>query len=64
MSDQSAAINTNAQGPAEAEQDGTRVRQYSIRDQVEADRYAASRAAHARGSTGLRFLKVKPPGAV
>jgi len=64
MADQSGNINTNAQSPAEASQDGTTVKMPSISEQIEADRYAASRAAHARKSTGLKFFKVKPPGAV
>jgi len=64
MADKSADINTNAHSPAEASQDGTTVKMPSISEQIEADRYAASRAAHARRSTGLTFFKVKPPGAV
>jgi len=64
MSDNSAAINTNAQSPAEVEQDGTRAKAHPINDQIAADRYAATRAAHARNSTGLRFNKIVPPGSV
>ena len=62
--DQSATIATNAQSPAEVSQDGTTVKMPAVADQIDADRYAATRAAHARGSTGLRFKIVVPPGSV
>ena len=64
MSDQSAAINNNAQGPASAEQDGTKVTAHSIADQIAADRYAATRTAQSNKRTGLRLFKVIPPGSV
>ncbi len=62
--DQSATIAANAQSPAEVSQDGTTVKMPPVGEQIEADRYAASRAAHARGSTGLRFNKIVPPGSI
>lgn len=56
------ALETNAQGPAQVEQDGTRVSQHSLKDQIEADRYLDGKAAASRKSTGLRFFKLVPPG--
>ena len=46
------------------EQDGTRVKQHPIPDQMAADRYKATQTAHGRKSTGLRFFKIVPPGSV
>ena len=62
--DKSVDINTNAQSPAEVSQDGTTVKMPPVADQIAADRYAATRAAHARKSTGLRFHKIVPPGSI
>jgi len=55
-------IRENAQGPAEAKGDSVSVRQHDLKDQVEADRYLASKEAMRQGR-GFRVTKVVPPGA-
>ncbi len=57
------AIEKNAQGPQSAKGDLGEVRQHSLKDQVEADRYLASRKARAKPTQALRFSKLTPPGA-
>ncbi len=57
------AIRENASGPASASGDSVSVSQHSLKDQIEADRYLASRAAVSRRHRGLRFSRVVPPGA-
>ena len=57
------AIREAAQQPAEASVDGQTVRQQPLPDQIEADRYLASKAAAKQG-LGVRLTKVVPPGAV
>lgn len=64
MSDLEDTILENASGPAEASGDSGSVKQHSLRDQIEADRYLASKAAAANAThRGLRFNKIVPPGA-
>lgn len=58
------AIIENATGPARASVDGQSMDQHSLRDQIEADRYLASKAAVAGKKRGLVFSKLKPPGTV
>lgn len=55
-------IRENAQGPAEAHGDSGGVKQHSLKDQIEADRYLASKQAAKMKSRGLRFSKLSPPG--
>jgi len=55
-------IRENAQGPSEAKGDSVSVRQHDLKDQVEADRYLASKEAVRQGR-GFRVTKVVPPGA-
>lgn len=57
------AIRENAQGPAEAHGDSGGVKQHSLKDQIEVDRYLASKEAAKSKSRGLRFSKMAPPGA-
>ena len=59
-------IVTNAQGPAEAQADGVRMRQHRLGEQIEADRYAkaAEGIAGNTKSMGLWFARIKPPGAI
>ncbi|MFV0446412.1 MAG: hypothetical protein ACK5Q5_22800 [Planctomycetaceae bacterium] len=57
------AIRENAQGPAEAHGDSGGVKQHSLKDQIEADRFLASKQAMKSKSRGVRFSKVRPPGA-
>ncbi|MCX7428036.1 MAG: hypothetical protein NTW96_20710 [Planctomycetia bacterium] len=53
----------NAQGPAKAAGDAGSVEQHKLTEQIEADRYLASKAAAKSKSRGLRFNKLVPPGA-
>jgi len=54
-------IRENAQGPAEARGDSVSMRQHDLKDQVEADRYLASKDAVRQGR-GFRLTKLVPPG--
>ena len=56
-------IRENAQGPAEAHGDAGGVKQHSLKDQIEADRFLASKQAVKSKSRGVRFTKLSPPGA-
>jgi hypothetical protein len=57
------AIKENAQGPKRAQGDAGSVEQHDLKDQIEADRYLASKEASKKG-LGVRMTKVVPPGAV
>ncbi|MCL4742271.1 MAG: hypothetical protein KJZ54_08715 [Phycisphaerales bacterium] len=57
------AIKDNAAGPAKAAVDGQSVEQHSLRDQIDADRYLASKEAVRRKDRGLRLTRLIPPGA-
>ncbi len=57
------AIKENAQGPKRAQGDAGSVEQHDLKDQIEADRYLASKDAAKKG-LGVRMTKVVPPGAV
>ena len=52
----------NAQGPARVKGDSSEVQQHSLRDQIAADKYLASKEATRRG-LGAIFKKLVPPGA-
>lgn len=56
------SIRENAQGPAEAHGDSGGMKQHPIPDQIEADRYLASKQAVKSKSRGVRFTKIAPPG--
>ena len=56
-------IRDNAAGPAKATGDTGSVEQHKLKDQIEADRYLASKEASKKG-LGMRMTKVIPPGAV
>ncbi len=57
------AIEQNAQGPKKAQGDVGSVEQHSLPDQIEADRYLASKRAMQSKSKGFRLTKLVPPGA-
>ena len=57
------AIRENAQGPKRAQGDSGSVEQHPLPEQIEADRYLASKEA-ARKGLGIRMTKVVPPGAL
>ena len=56
------AIRDNAAGPAKAAGDSGSVEQHPLKDQIEADRYLASKAAARSKRRGLAFNKLVPPG--
>jgi hypothetical protein len=56
-------IRENAEGPAKASGDAGSVEQHPLPDQIEADRYLASKEAAKQPRRGLRFNKLVPPGA-
>ncbi len=65
MSDESIeqSIRDNAAGPAEAHGDSGGMKQHSLKDQIEADRYLASKEAAKKKHRGLRLSRISPPGA-
>lgn len=57
------AIKSNAEGPESAEADGVRVKQHSLRDQIEADKYLAGKeAVTSNPAKALSRVKIVPPG--
>lgn len=56
------AIEQNAKGPAKASGDAGSVEQHRLDEQIEADRYLASKEAIKSKKRGLRFNKLIPPG--
>lgn len=52
----------NAQGPAKASGDAGSVEQHKLSEQIEADRYLASKEATKSKRRGLAFNKLVPPG--
>ena len=57
------AIREHAEGPAKASGDAGSVEQHKLTEQIEADRYLASKEAAKSKQRGLRFNKLVPPGA-
>ena len=57
------AIEKNAQGPRSAKGDVGEVQQHSLKDQVAADRYLASKESGDNPTRSMRFTKLSPPGA-
>lgn len=64
MADLSEQIAENAVAPKAAAQDGASAEQHSLRDQIEADRYLASKAATKKSGLGMLIGRFKPPGTV
>jgi len=59
-------IISNAQGPASAQGDSVSIRQHSIRDQIVADQYLASKDAvqsTTKPSLGIRLLQLRAAAA-
>lgn len=56
-------IRENAAGPAKATGDAGSVEQHKLTEQIEADRYLASKSAMNTKNRGLRFNRIVPPGA-
>ena len=63
-SDLDQVIADNAAGPAKAMVDGQSVEQHALKDQIEADRYLASKRASRGRGLGVRLVKLTPPGAI
>ena len=61
--DLSNSISENAQSPAKASGDAGSVEQHKLSEQIEADRYLASKEAAKQKKRGLAFNKLVPPGA-
>lgn len=57
------AIRENAVGPKSAEVDGQKVEQHSLRDQMAADAYLASKRAMKSRNSGLKIMKLTHSGA-
>ncbi len=55
-------IRENAQGPAEAHGDSGGVKQHSLTEQIEADRYLQSKKAARKKGLGIATKKLVPPG--
>ncbi len=55
-------IRENAQGPAKVAGDAGSVEQHKLAEQIEADKYLASKEAAKTKHRGLRFNKLVPPG--
>ena len=55
-------IRDNAAQPAKASVDGQSVEQHPLKDQIEADRYLASKEAARKPGLGIKFAKIVPPG--
>lgn len=63
MTELDETIRDNAGGPAEASGDSGRMRQHSLRDQIEADKYLASKTARdAHPARALSRVEIVPPG--
>lgn len=59
------AIEQNAQGVADTTNAaGERVRLHSLKEQIAADEYLARKSAARSGRLPIRFVKIRPPGAV
>lgn len=58
------ALRENAKAPKRAKGDAGEVEQHPLKDQIEADRYLASKQAMKRKGKGLRISKLVPPGTV
>ena len=58
------AIRQNAQSPESASADGIQVKQHNLRDQIEADKYLANKAAARNPAKALTRVKIVPPGTV
>lgn len=56
-------IAENAASPKRAQSEIGSVEQHSIKDQIEADKYLASKSAVKRRNRGLQISSLAPPGA-
>lgn len=56
------AITQNAEGPKQASTDGVSVQQHALSDQIEADKYLASKEAMKNPAKAFARVKIVPPG--
>lgn len=61
--DQDELIRKNAAAPARVTGDQGSVEQHSLKEQIEADRYLASKKTARAKGLGIRIGKLVPPGA-
>ena len=59
-----AAIAAAAASPKKVTGDAGSVEQFGLAELIEAEKYARRKAAGSAANFGLRFLKIRPPGAV
>lgn len=64
MADLSPEIEQTAKDPARVTVDGNTVQDRPVSEQIEADRYLASKEATKRKKRGLQFDKTSPPGTI
>ena len=55
-------IRDNASGPKRAKGDSGEMEQHSLKDQIAADKYLASKKAAAGKGIGMRLVKISPGG--
>jgi hypothetical protein len=55
------AIRENASGPKRAQGDSGSMEQHSLQDQINADKYLASKEAVRRG-IGIKLVRISPDG--
>ena len=58
------ALREAATQPAKVSVDSQSVEQHPLKDQIEADRYFASKDAARKPGLGIKFAKIVPPGSV
>lgn len=56
------ALINSAAGPKRASGDTGSIEQHSLREQIEADQYLASKTAASKKGLGIRNFKLVPPG--
>ncbi len=56
------AIQQNAEGPKRAQGDAGSVEQHGLKDQIEADKYLASKEAVKNPAKAFTRVKIVPPG--
>ena len=61
--DLSDTIEDLAGAPLKVEADGHKIEEQRLSDVLDADRYLAQKSAAGKKTSGLRFVKLSPPGA-
>ncbi len=63
MSESDDPVRQAAQSPKKASDDAGSMEQHPLTEQIEADRYLASKAAAKKNGLGVKFAKLSPPSA-